>query len=142
MKPPIKPTAVFFTALLIVCLLFGGCTTDQLNQVGRIAQPIADAAVGAAAAYYGLPPGSAQVIDAARDSLWGSAVKAWGRQTPATGAAHPVIGDAIQQALPVGATGAQAANLLETAARSLPATIVVPAGTPGTAGTTPTPLAK
>jgi hypothetical protein len=105
-----------FTTIALSLFLFG-CSTVQLQNAAAIARPIADAALIAAASYYGLPPDSSRAAVAAFDSLWGAVAQVQAGQPAAHGAVSPSVGNAIQGALPIGTGTDQTAALLEAAAK-------------------------
>lgn len=102
-------------AAIIAGCLIPACTYDQIMATGNVVQPLINAALNSTAAYYGLPPESSVVINAASASLWGAAAKKWGQQPAQTGAVSPSVGKAIVAALPA-VSGSQQAVLLQQAA--------------------------
>lgn len=107
-------------ALLLTLALYSCATTEQATAFGQKAKPFADVATGIVAAYFGLPPGSATVINATRDNLWGMAVKKFAQQPAAQGAVTPDLGAKLAAALPQSATDNGQALILQTAAQSFP----------------------
>lgn len=106
---------------LVSIVALCACSTTQLSTAEAIAKPIADAALTAAAAHYGVPPTATQAVLTAADSLWGAMAQAQAGQPVAQGASVPSVGAAIAAALPATTSNAQAAALLQSAAQSIPA---------------------
>jgi len=108
----------------VICL--PGCdTAGKLTPQGQavldVAKPIADAAIVAAAAHYGVPPSSSTAVIAAVDSIWGAYIQAQNGQPVDQGATAPEIGRAISSNVPAGATPAQTTAILQAAAQALTA---------------------
>ncbi len=103
---------------LILALFLTACTSTQLTQFGAAAKPIADAAVKAESDRLGLPPGTADVLNAAKSSLFGMAVQARALQEAKQGANSPKVGAKVQAQLPA-STGPDVAVALEQAAQSI-----------------------
>lgn len=99
---------------ITLVLLFPACTS-MTPQQSALASGIADIAIGAAAAHFGLPASDTQVITTAVNSLWGSATQAQASQPVAAGASVPAVGAAIAAGTPTGSPNATAA-LLQVAA--------------------------
>jgi len=107
-------------------LFFSGCDstgklTPQSTAVVDVARPLAEAAVVAAAAHYGVPPSSSMAAIAAVDSIWGAYIQAQNGQAVAQGSTVPAIGQAIASKLPANATQAQAMSILQSAAENVTA---------------------
>jgi len=119
-------THLLLPLILSGCVIIAACSsTGQLTPQGaaviNAAKPIADAAIVAAAAHYGVPPSSSTAVIAAVDSIWGAYVQAQRGQPVDQGATVPAIGRAISSNVPADATPAQATAMLQAAANVLTA---------------------
>lgn len=102
--------------LIATSLLLAGCTTAELQTAETIAKPIALAAASAAGAYLGVPPTATQAGIVAFNSLWGAVAQVQAGQPASAGAVAPAIGNAIQAAIPAGATSKTQLAVLAAAA--------------------------
>jgi hypothetical protein len=107
--------------LVLFAVVLTGCTTLTPYVV-----PLADVAIAIAAAYYHVPPGATQVATLAFNDLWGMAAQANANigKTPAQaniaqGASVPVVGSAVQNALPNLPITAATVKILQAAAQDV-----------------------
>lgn len=112
----------------LIALAAFGCTTAQLNQAAAVAIPIAEAAVTAAGAFFGVPPSATIAIEAAANALWGAGKQAQASQPVAQGTTIAPIGAAIAKAVTqqaalnptVSVSPTNAAAILQLAATKVP----------------------
>ena len=107
--------------LVLFAVLLTGCATLTPYVV-----PLADVAIAIAAAYYHVPPGATQAATLAFNDLWGMAAQANANlgKTPAQaniaqGASVPVVGQAVQNALPNLPITASTVKILQQAAQDV-----------------------
>ncbi|MEP6671707.1 MAG: hypothetical protein ABJF10_21280 [Chthoniobacter sp.] len=132
------------TLTLLAALAFvPGCTstgdlTPQAKAIIAIAKPIADEALIAAAAHYGVPPDDTKAILLATDSVYGAIVQARNGQPVDNGSTVGAVGDAIAGAIPAGASNAQTITALTNAAAILKAKAATTQTPTGAQSTLPT----
>jgi hypothetical protein len=107
--------------LMLSVVLLTGCATLSPYVV-----PLADLAISVAGAYYHLPPTATQAATLAFNDLWGMAAQANANlgKTPAQaniaqGASNPVLGQAVQKALPDAPMTAATVTHLQQAAQDV-----------------------
>lgn len=110
MSKPWHAAGMKLLSLVLVVVLFSGCSSLTPAQQSAITG-IADIAIGAAAAHFGVPASDTTAITAAANSLWGMAAQAQAGQPAAQGASAPAIGAAIAPAIPPGTPDQLAATL-------------------------------
>lgn len=107
--------------LAAAAILASGCATNSPSaaQISAIAQPLADAALTAGAAYEGVSPTTTQAAVTAFNSLWGAYAQAQAGQPVDAGAVSQSVGAAIASAIPAGTSQNKTLAALQAAANSL-----------------------
>lgn len=115
MTPPLKPTAIFFAALALVCLLFGGCAAPSPRLVSKLAHK----ALTESSRQYGAPVTDPAVIENAIGILDACSAYAEFNLPISNAPASPEVGEAIERTLPFAMTTTDCARVLRAASRQL-----------------------